>query len=340
MADTWSLAPWVAEHQDHVGFSLHVFPIDTQDEPVQRMLEAGRLAEELGFDAFVFSDHPAWGPECWVHMAALAATTKRIRLGTGVVCALYRHPVMMARLVADLDNLSDGRVILGLGCGWDAAEFANLGQPFPPVSERQAALEEAITIMRGVWDDEPFSFAGRYYQTTITRVIPPPRQRPGPPLLIAGGGEKVTLRQVAQYADACQLGTFGMIGGDVTSAGIRQKLTVLRQHCENLGRSFDTVLRTHFTGWLILAQDEARVATKLERMVPQGLDQRFSGRWSGFALAVTVEQAIAYYRDLVNAGIQYFDIGLLDAADVETIQLFAEQVMPEVRSSQSVLASP
>jgi alkanesulfonate monooxygenase SsuD/methylene tetrahydromethanopterin reductase-like flavin-dependent oxidoreductase (luciferase family) len=331
MAAAWPLSPWVAEHRDRVGFSLHVFPLDTKDEPVPRMLDAGRLAEELGFDAFIFSDHPAWGPECWVHMAALAATTERIRLGTGVVCALYRHPVMTARLAADLDNLSNGRVILGLGCGWDAGEFAKFGLPFPAVPERQAALEEAIAIMRGVWGEEPFSFAGRYYQTTNTQVAPPPRQRPGPPILIAGGGEKVTLRQVAQYADACQLGTFGMIGGEGTSAGIRRKLAVLRQHCDDLGRPFDTVLRTHFTGWLILAEDEARLSTKLRRMVPQGLDQRFSGRWSGFALATTVEQAIAYYRELVEAGIQYFDIELLDAADVETIRLFAEQVIPEVR---------
>jgi alkanesulfonate monooxygenase SsuD/methylene tetrahydromethanopterin reductase-like flavin-dependent oxidoreductase (luciferase family) len=332
MAKAWPLSSWVAEHRDRVGFSLHVFPLDTKDEPVKRMLDAGQLAEELGFDAFIFSDHPAWGPECWVHMAALAATTERIRLGTGVVCALYRHPVMTARLAADLDNLSDGRLILGLGCGWDAGEFANLGLPFPAVPERQAALEEAIAIMRGVWGEEPFSFAGQYFQTTNTQVTPPPRQHPGPPILIAGGGEKVTLRQVAQYADACQLGTFGMIGGEGTSAGIRRKLAVLRQYCEDLGRPFDTVLRTHFTGWLILAEDEARLAQKLRRMIPQGLDQRFSGRWSGFALATTVEQAIRYYRDLVEAGIQYFDIELLDAADVETIRLFAEQVIPEVRA--------
>ncbi|HEX2281859.1 MAG TPA: LLM class flavin-dependent oxidoreductase [Thermomicrobiales bacterium] len=333
MTEAWPLSPWVAEHRDRVGFSLHVFPIDTKEEPVRRMLDAGRLAEELGFDAFIFSDHPAWGPECWVHMAALAATTERIRLGTGVVCALYRHPVMTARLAADLDNLSNGRLILGLGCGWDAGEFANLGLPFPPVPERQAALEEAIAIIRGVWGDAPFSFAGRYFQTTDTRVAPPPRQRPGPPVVIAGGGEKVTLRQVAQYADACQLGTFGMIGGEATTAGIRQKLAVLRQHCETLGRPFESVLRTHFTGWLILAEDEALLAAKLKRLAPEGLDQRFSGRWDGFALATTVEQAITYYHELVAAGIQYFDIELLDASDVETIRLFAEQVIPEVRSA-------
>ena len=106
MASTWSLSPWVEAQRERVGFALQVFPIDTAEDPVGRMLSAGRLAERLGFDAFFFADHPAWGPECWVHMANLAATTERIRLGTGVVCALYRHPVMTARLAADLDNLS------------------------------------------------------------------------------------------------------------------------------------------------------------------------------------------------------------------------------------------
>ncbi len=302
--------------------------------------DAALQAERDQFDSVWIVDHllfewdgqrrGIW--ESWTLLAALAEATTRIELGTLVMCTAFRNPAVLAKMAVTLDEVSGGRLILGLGCGWDAGEFANFGQPFPPVPERQAALEEAIAIMRGVWGEEPFTFTGRYYQTTNTQVAPPPRQRPGPPLLIAGGGEKVTLRQVAQYADACQLGTFGMIGGEGTSAGIRQKLGVLRKHCDDLDRPFETVLRTHFTGWLILAEDEARLATKLQRMVPQGLDQRFSGRWSGFALAMTVEQAIAYYRELVAAGIQYFDIELLDAADVETIRLFAEQVISEVRS--------
>ena len=87
MTMAWPLSPWVKSHRDIVNFGLHVFPIETKDDPIRYMLDAGRLAEELGFDAFIFSDHPAWGPECWVHMAALAATTERIRLGAGVVCA-------------------------------------------------------------------------------------------------------------------------------------------------------------------------------------------------------------------------------------------------------------
>src|SRR5262249_37324466 len=156
---------WVEQHRERVGFALQVFPNDTPTDKARHLLAAGRLAEALGFDAFFVGDHPAWALEPWLHLGALAVTTERIRLGLNVACALFRHPVMTARLAADLDNLSGGRLVLGLGCGWDENEFGNLGLPFPPVRERQAALEEAVAIVRGVWGDEPFTFPGRYFRS-------------------------------------------------------------------------------------------------------------------------------------------------------------------------------
>ncbi len=333
MAAAWSPNPWVATHRDRVGFGLQVFPVDTPTEPVAHMLAAGRLADELGFDAFWFGDHPAWGPDCWVHMAAVAVQTERIHLGVNVACALYRHPVLTARLAADLDNLSGGRLVLGLGIGWDVSEFANLGLPFPPVAERQAALEEAVAIIRGVWGDAPFSFEGQHFRTANAQVRPAPRQRPGPPLLIAGGGERVTLRQVAQYADACQLGSFGLVSGSGTADDVRRKLAVLNRHCAALGRPPDTVLRTHFTGWLILAEDERRLQDKVRHYMPDGIDHRFSGPWHGFVVVATPEQAVATFRDLVDAGIQYFVVEVLDAADTETMRLLGEVVVPTVQGT-------
>src|SRR5438552_1004764 len=148
MRSAWTPLPWVEEHRDGVSFALHVFPIDTPVDPAAHLLAAGRLAEDLGFNAFFVGDHPAWALDPWLHLAALAATTGRIGLGVNVCCALYRHPVLTARLAADLDNLSNGRLILGLGNGWDANEFANLGLPFLPARDRQAALAEAIQIIR------------------------------------------------------------------------------------------------------------------------------------------------------------------------------------------------
>jgi alkanesulfonate monooxygenase SsuD/methylene tetrahydromethanopterin reductase-like flavin-dependent oxidoreductase (luciferase family) len=327
------LSRWVEECRNHISFGLQIFPIDTKIDPARHLLAAGQLAEELGFDAVFLADHPAWALECWVHLAALAVTTRRVRLGLNVAAMPFRHPVMTARLAADLDNLSQGRLILGMGIGWDANEFANFGLPFSPVAERQAALEEALTIMRGVWGEEPFTFHGRYYKTSNARVAPPPLQRPAPPIMIGGGGERVTLRQVVQHADACNLLTYGaaLISGAETTAAIQHKLAVLRSHCDSLGRPFETVLRTVSTGWLILGADQEHVQAKLQYYFPEGLEQRYSGPWRNFVVALTPAQAVAYFQAFADVGIQYFIVETLDAADVETIRLLAEQVVPQIR---------
>jgi len=339
MSAQWTTSAWVDQFKQQIGFGLQVFPIDTPSQPAHALLAAGQLAETLGFDAFFVGDHPAWALEGWLHLAALAMRTSRIRLGSIVNCVSYRHPVMLARLAADLDQLSGGRLILGLGIGWDEHEFANLGLPFLPVPERQAQLEETIHMLRGVWGEEPFTFAGRYYQTEGARITPRPLQQPYPPLLLAGGGERVTLRQVAQYAQACNFIAFDGAGGVRTPQDVQHKLTVLRQHCDALQRPFDTVLCTHLTGWLILAPDEARLAQKLQHYFPQGIEQRFAGPWRDFVFAGLPAQAISYYQALAAAGVHYFVVELLDATDEETIHLLAEQVVPAVQDTFRTLHS-
>ncbi len=142
--------PWVREFRQRVGWGLQAFALPHDRDPAPQVMAAGRLADTLGFDAFFLGDHPAYAPEVWLHLGALAVQISRVRLGSVVLCAGYRPPVLTARLVADLDNLSDGRAILGLGHGWNATEFAQLGLPFPSVPERQAALVEYVEIIRGV----------------------------------------------------------------------------------------------------------------------------------------------------------------------------------------------
>ena len=326
MASQRPLLGWVEEHRERIGFGLQAVARADDAEPGRRVLAAGRLAEELGFDAFFLGDHPAYAPEPWLHLGILAATTERIHLGSIVLCAGYRPPVMIARLAADLDNVSGGRLILGLGIGWNAAEFAQLDLPFPPVPERQAALEEAIAVIRGVWGPEPFTFDGRYHRTVDERVVPPPVQRPGPPLVLAGGGEKVTLRQVARLADACNFGQGRNIGAARTPEDVRRKFEVLRRHCDEVGRPYEEILRTHFTTWLMLGETEAAAQSKLNRYYPDGLteDQRFT------RIAADPDAAVAYFQALADAGVQYFVVQSMDAADAETFRLLAEEVMPRV----------
>jgi alkanesulfonate monooxygenase SsuD/methylene tetrahydromethanopterin reductase-like flavin-dependent oxidoreductase (luciferase family) len=256
-------------------------------------------------------------------------TTQRIRLGSIVNCVHHRHPVMHARLAADLDRISRGRLILGLGIGWNAAEFAQLGLDFPPVPARQEALVEAVQIMRGVWGPEPFTFRGNHWWTDGGHIAPPPAQRPGPPLIIAGGGERVTLRQVASYADACNFGGAPTTGGARSVEEVRHKLEVLRGYCAKLGRPVESLLRTHFTSWLMLSGTEAGAQAKLDRYHPGGVsDQQKASRIAG-----TPETAIQFYQALADVGIDYFIVQIQDAADEETLRLLATAVAPHVRPS-------
>ncbi len=329
---------WVAARRDGVRFALQVDTRPDDPEPGRRVLAAGRLAEQLGFDACFTGDHPSWQPEVWLHMAALAATTTRIGLGPMVSCVLYRPPVLTARLAADLDRLSGGRLVLGLGIGWDAAalgwgtnEFDRMGLPYPPVRERQAALAEAIAILRGVWGSEPFTYHGRHFSVTDAQVAPPP-MRGEPPIVIAGAGER-TLRQVAELADACNIGPV-VTGGVDSPEAARAKLATLRRRCDEIGRPFESILRSHFTIWLMLAEDEAAVRRKLDRYFPDGLDDT----WRRAVVAGTPAQVVPYYQAYADIGMQYFVVQTLDAGDDETIRLLAERVAPRI--APGAAASP
>jgi alkanesulfonate monooxygenase SsuD/methylene tetrahydromethanopterin reductase-like flavin-dependent oxidoreductase (luciferase family) len=318
--------PWVREFHQRVGWGLQAFALPHDPDPAPRVMAAGRLADSLAFDAFFIGDHPAYAPEVWLHLGALAVQTSRVRLGSVVLCAGYRPPVLTARLAADLDNLSGGRAILGLGHGWNATEFAQLGLPFPPVPERQAALAESIEIIRGVWGPEPFSYRGRYHSTERERVVPSPVQQPTPPIILAGAGELTALRLVARYADACNFGPGHATGLVRTSDEVRRKNGVLDRYCREVGRDPRSVLRTHFTSWLMLSPTEAAARAKLDHYYPEGIneEQQFS------RVVGTPMQVAAYYQSLVDAGMEYFVVQTLDAADTETIELLAREVMPRV----------
>jgi probable F420-dependent oxidoreductase len=178
---------------------------------IEAAVEQAILAEELGYDTAFVPDHyvfEALGKlqletptyELFFVLATLAQRTKRIRLGSHVACLLFRHPAMHARLFAQIDEASGGRVIAGLGAGWTQAEFAMMGIPFPPPSERLRMLDEAVTIMRRLWREERVTFAGRYYQLTDAVCLPRPAQPGGPPLMLGGSGAGI-LRRAGEWAD-------------------------------------------------------------------------------------------------------------------------------------------
>jgi alkanesulfonate monooxygenase SsuD/methylene tetrahydromethanopterin reductase-like flavin-dependent oxidoreductase (luciferase family) len=297
------------------------------------LVETARLVEQLGYDGLFIFDHPAEHPDPWVLLSGLATVTERVTLGSVVNCIYYRHPAYLARMAADLDNLSGGRLMLGLGNGWLESEFRALGAPFRPIPERQAGLEEALTIIEGVWGPVPFSFAGTQFQTEAMQVLPPPLQQPRPPIMIGGSGERRALRQVARLADACNISEPAPDTGIAPAealAYLQRKLDALRRHCAEVGRPEDEVLRTHHILSLVMAPTEAERAAKLTRITAmRPASPGLRNRGPAARLSASSAELVDYFRARVAIGFQYFVIQV-DASDHETLTLLATEVTPHV----------
>lgn len=308
---------WVGDRAARITFGLQPVPLPGSPDPSRQVIDAGLLAEELGFDAFYQPDHPAWAPECWVHLAALAVLTRRMRLGTVVACVPYRSAAHLARLAADVDQLSRGRVVLGVGIGWDVPEFTRLGIPMAPVPDRQADLRRAIGTIRETWAGRPAS---------ADRPFLPPHRPDGPPIIIAGAGKR-TLRLVAEVADGCNFGPSETTGGVQSPGAVRETLDVIAGHCREIGRPPEAILPTHFTSWVMLAETEVAAAAKVARYYPDGMNE--TQRQT--RLVATPAAAVGYYQALADAGIRHFVAQSQDATDHETYRLLATEVMPHVR---------
>jgi F420-dependent oxidoreductase-like protein len=213
----------------------------------KELARVARTADEAGFEYIAVMDHffqiGAVGPtekemlEGYTTLGYLAACTSRAQLVTLVTGTIYREPGILAKMVTTLDVLSGGRAWLGIGAAWNEEESRGLGIPFPPVAERFERLEETLQICLQMWHGDEKPYQGKYYHLERPLNSPQSLSRPHPPIMIGGGGEKKTLRLVAKYADACNL----FAGRDEA-----RKLDVLRQHCEAVGRDYDTIYKTAY----------------------------------------------------------------------------------------------
>jgi F420-dependent oxidoreductase-like protein len=292
------------------GPSVHGNHWDTVRAVVQAC-EASGFDSVWVADHFMFPDKNALDREvpvfdCMVMLGAIAAATTTIKLGQLVVGVPYRNPALLAKMCTTLDIVSHGRSIVGLGAAWHEPEFDAYGWPFPPVKERMEMLEEAIQIVDRMMTERPASFEGKHYQVKDAYNDPMPVQKPRPPMMIGGDGERVTLRLVAQYADFCN------VFGDPET--VRHKYDVLRKHCETVGRPYDEVTRSNHTG-VLLGRDEAEVQRKRERY-PKFDD-----------LIGTPETVVAAMQAYIDVGTQYITLAMPDGADVEAIRLFGETVI-------------
>jgi F420-dependent oxidoreductase-like protein len=214
------------------------FKTSPQNTTWPEMLAVWEAADELPFyesgwtfDHFypIFSDPTGPCMEGWITLTALAQATQRLRLGVLVTGNVYRHPAVLANMAATVDIVSDGRLEIGLGAGWNQEECDAYGIELPPLKERFDRFDEAVEIIVGLLRDTTTTFAGRHYQLKDARCEPKPVQRPHPPICIGGGGEKRTLRTVARFAQH-----WNVPGGDVEE--FLRKRDVLHRHCAEVGR--------------------------------------------------------------------------------------------------------
>lgn len=236
--------------------------------------------------------------EGWSALAFAAGRTNHIKLGTMVTGVTYRYPGLLIKTATTLDVLSHGRAYFGIGAAWNEQEHKGLGVPFPPLAERFERLEETLQIAHQMWSGDEKPFEGRHY--TLERPLNSPRsvQRPHPPILIGGTGERKTLRMVAQYGDACNL--FARLGKDE----LKRKLDVLRDHCQALGRPYEEIEKTTLDSF---------------RLTSDGRDNSLSPN-----------AAIDAFGALAEQGIDQAIFSLQNVADLEAFDLLATKVIPEV----------
>jgi probable F420-dependent oxidoreductase len=283
--------------------------------------------DELGFDSVWVCDHLYGVPmpnlpilEAWSELAAVAAITKRVELGTLVTPPFFRNPAILAKQIATIDNIAGGRVIAGLGSGWFASEYEGYGVPFPPVGERLKALEETCLLMRRMWSEEQVTFDGTTAKTSDVWCAPKPPRRV--PILIGGGGEKVLLRIAAQHADIWN-------NLAMAQAQLGAKVDVLRRHCDAVKRD-PAEIEVSQQCLVVIAPDEAAAREALAKAsriygghMGGGLEEH--GIWGSPA------QVVERIERHVKLGCTLFVIEFFGKDTREPARLFAEQVMPAFR---------
>jgi F420-dependent oxidoreductase-like protein len=267
--------------------------------------------------------------EAWSLMSAYAATTSRIKLGQMCTAMSYRNPAYLAKVAATADIISGGRVQMGIGGGWYEHEWRAYGYGFPSAGVRLARLDEGVQIMRDAWRDGKVSFDGKHYQLDGAIVQPKPLQDGGIPLWIAGGGEKVTLKIAAKYAQYTNFTS--------EPEGFAQKSQILADHCREVGTDFDAIVRSANIN-PVLGTSEADVKDRLNRIhgrlapvVGDGAADAMIGSMSGPA-AGTAEQVIASLQQLRDLGCEYVICYFAEAAyDRSGIEMFEKDVIPALQ---------
>ncbi|WP_433634031.1 LLM class flavin-dependent oxidoreductase [Halomicrococcus sp. NG-SE-24] len=315
-----------------------------RDAPLYEQLDWHRtkggivLAEQLGYDGFWAPDHFTLGVdeaelEVWTVLSTIAGMTETGALGPLVSAVLYRNPALLGKMATTLDVTSNGRAVLGIGAGWHEEEHRAYGYEFPPIDERIERLDEAIRLIKAMWNDNPASFEGDYYQINAVTNNPPPVQDPHPPILIGGGGPEM-LRLVARHADVWNVEITARNRGPPTE----EKIEHLERYLEAENRSPDDV-EYSWLGHCLIADSERRVEELLDRILPipsASPDQEFElttadeARERGDYFIGTPTEVAEQIEAVADMGFERFQLMFVDYPSLDGLGLFADEVMTEM----------
>jgi F420-dependent oxidoreductase-like protein len=266
-------------------------------EQWEAMTAVAKAADAGSWDSIWLFDHfhtvpeptPETTFECWTTSAALARDTRRVNIGQMVGCNGYRNPALYAKMASTVDVASHGRLYAGIGAGWYEHEWRAYGYEWPELKDRMGAFREAVQIIDGMWTQDAFQFKGKYYSVDRPYNEPKGVRKPHPSLWIGGGGEQVTLKLVAQYGDAANI---GMGRPEV----IREKLDILRRHCDAVGRNYDEIIKsTNMTVFPLDAGADPEQATERAR---GGVD------WAAFSQNAAMIGSDSQIADRISAAIE------------------------------------
>ncbi len=305
---------------------LRIFTEPQQGASYDTLRRVAQAAEDLGFDAFFRSDHYLKqgevsglpGPtDAWITLAGLAVETKRIRLGTLLTAATFRLPGPLAVAVAQVDQMSGGRIEFGLGAGWYEAEHSAYAIPFPPVGERFDRLEEQLEIVTGLWGTEgSFSYAGKHYQVTDSPGLPKPAQRPRPPLIVGGAGPRRTPQLAARFADE-----FNVPFASVADSAAQ--FDRVRAACEEAGR-YPSSMTFSVAHTVCCGRDDAELRRRADAIgwSPGELRER--------GLTGSPAEVVAKIGEYAEIGVDRVYLQVLDLTDLDHLDLLASEVAPKL----------
>jgi F420-dependent oxidoreductase-like protein len=267
--------------------------------------------EKCGYHSVWLDDHLMYKNssilECWTTLSALSSITNRIRLGTMASCNSFRNPALLAKMASTVDVISNGRLELAIGAGAQEPEHTAYGIPFPSPKDRIDRMDEAVEVIKKMWTEEKASYSGKYYQIKEAVCEPKPQQKPHPPITIAGGGKKLTLKVTAKHADRYDWGYLP------SPAVFKHKLSVLQDYCRAINRDFQEIEKSCWpAGQIFIHREENE--RKLTNMLPETEMASFTG---------TPQELMGLIKQYQDSGVTFFMLFFGDLPNVDSLRLFA-----------------